>query len=152
MWKLLENLPGFTYWKSVFLDIFCPVLTMHLVALENVAWAQPDHRKFVLDPKVSKIKSLDFFPIFLTNRVWTNQAKSWKWVMFKTLLCQPTWFQMYVLYTIWKYTWSAMIWAKKILKSKIHILSNYEQTDLKTALVPSGHFFKKIIWVFCPSI
>ena len=34
------------------------------------------------------------------HRVWPNQAKSWKWVMFKTLLCQPTWFQMNVWYTI----------------------------------------------------
>ena len=23
MWKLTEKIPGFTYWKSVFLDIFC---------------------------------------------------------------------------------------------------------------------------------
>ena len=36
---------------------------------------QPDHWKLVLDPKVSTIKSLDFFPIFLSNRVWPNQAK-----------------------------------------------------------------------------
>ena len=26
------------------------------------------------------IQSLYFFPIFLTNRVWPNQSKSWKWV------------------------------------------------------------------------
>ena len=39
MWKLLENFPDFTYWKSVFLDIFYPALTLHLVALENLAWA-----------------------------------------------------------------------------------------------------------------
>ena len=37
-----------------------------------------DHYKFILDLKVSKIKSLDFPPIFLTNRVWPKQAKSWK--------------------------------------------------------------------------
>ena len=39
MWKLTENFPDFTYWKSVFLDIFCPLLTLHLVALENLVWA-----------------------------------------------------------------------------------------------------------------
>ena len=78
---------------------------------------QPDHWKLVLDPYASKVKSLGFPPFFvLHNRVWLNQEKSWKWVMFKTLLCQPTWFQMYVLYTIWKYTWSAMILAKKNFK------------------------------------
>ena len=45
-------------------------------------------------------------------QVWSNQAKTWKWVIFKTLLCQPTWFKIHVSYTIWKYTWSAMILAK----------------------------------------
>ena len=39
MWKLTENFPDFTYWKSVFLDIFCPLLTLLLVALENLVWA-----------------------------------------------------------------------------------------------------------------
>ena len=39
-------------------------------------------------------------------------------------------FQMYVLYTIWKYTWSAMILAKKNFK-----IQNEQQTDLKTAIV-----------------
>ena len=37
---------------------------------------QPDHWKLVLDPKLSKIKSFDFVPIFLTDRVLPNQAKS----------------------------------------------------------------------------
>jgi hypothetical protein len=45
-----------------------------------------------------------FFPIFLTNGVWIDQAKSWKWVMFKTLMWQLQWFQMNVWYTIGKYT------------------------------------------------
>ena len=36
--------------------------------------------------------------------------------MFNTLLCKPTWFQMYVLYTIWKYTQSAMILVKENFK------------------------------------
>jgi hypothetical protein len=39
MWKLIENFPDFTYWKLVFLDIFFPLLTLHLVALENLVWA-----------------------------------------------------------------------------------------------------------------
>ena len=30
---------------------------------------QPDHWKLILDPKVSKIKSLDFFNIFLKHKV-----------------------------------------------------------------------------------
>ena len=52
---------------------------MHLkIWYEHMVQNQPDHWKLVLDPKVSKIKSLDFFPIFLTNRVWSNQAKYWK--------------------------------------------------------------------------
>ena len=34
MWKLTEKIPDFTYWKSVFLDLFCPVLTMLLDAPE----------------------------------------------------------------------------------------------------------------------
>ena len=39
MWKLIENFPDFTYWKSVFLDIFCPLPTLLLVALENLVSA-----------------------------------------------------------------------------------------------------------------
>ena len=39
MWKLTENFPDITYWKSVFLDIFCPLLTLLLVALENLVSA-----------------------------------------------------------------------------------------------------------------
>ena len=35
-----------------------------------------DHWEFFFDPKISKMKSLDFFPVFLTNRVLPNQAKS----------------------------------------------------------------------------
>ena len=38
MWKLTENIPGFTYWKSVFLDIFCSVLTVLLDAPEIFSW------------------------------------------------------------------------------------------------------------------
>ena len=72
MWKLTENFPDFTYWKSVFLDIFCPLLTLPLVALENLVWAHGP---------------------------------------------EPT--------------WSLKIGSK----SKIHILPNYVQTDLKTAIV-----------------
>ena len=34
MWKLTEKIPDFTYWKSVFLDLFCPVLTVLLDAPE----------------------------------------------------------------------------------------------------------------------
>ena len=34
MWKLTEKIPDFTYWKSVFLDIFCYVLTVLLDAPE----------------------------------------------------------------------------------------------------------------------
>ena len=34
MWKLTEKVPDFTYWKSVFLDIFCSVLTVLLDAPE----------------------------------------------------------------------------------------------------------------------
>ena len=76
---------------------------MHLKTVQMSVFAikvniNPIIRIF-LNPQVCKIKSLDFFTIFLTNRVWPNQAKSWKWVMFKTLLCQPTWFQMNVWYT-----------------------------------------------------
>ena len=39
MWKLTEHFPDFTCWKWDFLDIFCPVLTLHQVALENLVWA-----------------------------------------------------------------------------------------------------------------
>ena len=43
MWKLTEKFPDFTYWKSVFLDIFCPVLTLHQDASKNLVWAHgPD--------------------------------------------------------------------------------------------------------------
>ena len=34
---------------------------------------------------------------------------------------------------------------KKISKSKIHILPNYEQTNLKTAIVPRDHAAKDIL-------
>ena len=27
MWNFTENFPNFTYWKSIFLDIICSVLT-----------------------------------------------------------------------------------------------------------------------------
>ena len=56
---------------------------MHLkIWYEHMVQNQLDYWKLVLDPKVSKIKSLDFPPIFLTNRVWPKQAKSWKWAMY----------------------------------------------------------------------
>ena len=97
------------YWKSVFLDIFCPLLTLLLVALENLVWAYGPEPTWSLkigfgSKGIQNEKFIFFSPIFLTNRVWPNQAKSCKWVMFKTLLCQPAWFQMYVWYVIWKYT------------------------------------------------
>ena len=81
-------------------------------------------------------KNLDLFSIFLTNRVCPNQAKSWKWAIFKTLLCQPPWFQMYVWYVILKvhivrYNLDQIFFSK----FKTHTLPNYEQTDLKTAIV-----------------
>ena len=38
MWKLTEKNPDFTYWKSVFLDIFCSVLTVLLDAPEIFSW------------------------------------------------------------------------------------------------------------------
>ena len=44
---------------------------------------QLDHLKLNLDPMVSTSKNLDFSKIFFTNRILPNQAKSWKWVMFK---------------------------------------------------------------------
>jgi hypothetical protein len=84
---------------------------------------------------VSTGKNLDFLKIYFANRILPNHAKSWKWVMFKTLLCQTTWFQMNVWYTIWKYTQSGIIWAQKNSKSKIHILPIYGQTDSKLAIV-----------------
>ena len=73
--------------------------------------------------------------------------------MFKTLLCQPTWFQMYVLYTIWKYTWSALILTNFFIsKSKIPFLPIYEQMDLKTAIVMVGkvfiHFPLYLVWPY----
>ena len=94
MWKLTKKFPDFTYWKSVFLDIFCPLLTLHLVALENLVWAHgPEPTRSLKIGFGSKgIQNEKFrFPIFLANRVWANQAKSWKWVMFKTLHCTPQW-------------------------------------------------------------
>ena len=38
-------------------------------------------------------------------------------------------------YTIWKYTWSAIIWANKKFLNPNHILPYYGQTDSKTAIV-----------------
>ena len=45
--------------------------------IENWVWIQ-------MYPK-SKFR---FFSHFLTNRVWSNQPKIYKWIMFKTLLCK----------------------------------------------------------------
>ena len=43
MWKLIENFPDFTYWKSVFLDIFLPVPPMLLDAPQILIWGHgPD--------------------------------------------------------------------------------------------------------------
>jgi hypothetical protein len=55
---------------------------------------QFDHWKLFLGANICQIRTLDFFSNFLINRVWINQAKSWKCVMFKTLLWQPQWFQI----------------------------------------------------------
>ena len=38
MWKLTEKSPNFTYWKSVFLDIFYYVLTVLLDTPEIFSW------------------------------------------------------------------------------------------------------------------
>ena len=62
-------------------------------------------------------KNLDFSKIFFTRRILPNQAKSWKWVLFKTLLCQPRWFSMNVWYTIWKYIYSAIIWTQNFFQN-----------------------------------
>ena len=87
MWKLTEKIPDFTYWKSVFLNIFCSVLTMLLDApeifQEDLVQTHPNHWELVLGAMVCPTKNLDFSKIFLTNRILPNQAKSWKWVMFK---------------------------------------------------------------------
>jgi hypothetical protein len=37
-WNITENLPNFTYWKSVFLDIICPVLTSPQGTSKNLVW------------------------------------------------------------------------------------------------------------------
>ena len=84
----------FTYWKSVFLNIFCPVLILHLVAPENMVWGPgpgPDPTwslRIGFESKCIQNPNLDFFSHFLTNRVWSNQPKIYKWIMFKTLLCK----------------------------------------------------------------
>ena len=67
-------------------------------------------------PEIARFRIYDFFSNLSTTRVWPNQAKSWKWVMFKTLLCPPTRFQINLWYTIGKYTWSAIISAKFFFK------------------------------------
>ena len=110
----------------------------------DMSKTQLDHWKLFLGANVCQIKSLEFFPIFLTNRVWINQAKSWKWVMFKTLLWQPQWFQMNVWYTIWKYTYSSIFWLKKVFKIQnsyfIHFRTNVNQTSYSVV----GHLFLQI--------
>ena len=82
-------------------------------------------------------KNLDFFKICFTNRILPNHSKSCKWVVFKTLLCQTTWFQMNLWCTLWKYMYivSYNFGQKKFSKSKIHILPIYGQTDAKPAKV-----------------
>ena len=60
-------------------------------------------------PEITRFRNYDFFSNLSTSRVWPKQAKRWKWVMFKTLLCQPKWIQVNVWYTIGKYTCSAII-------------------------------------------
>ena len=43
MWKLSEKIPDFTYWKSVFLDIFCSVQNVPLATPEIFLWGHgPD--------------------------------------------------------------------------------------------------------------
>ena len=82
MWKLTEKIPDFTYWKSVFLDTFCSVLTMLLDApeffYEDLVQTQLDHWELVLGAMVCPSKNLDFLKIFSTNRILPNQAKKLK--------------------------------------------------------------------------
>ena len=101
VWLKWENWqkknPDFTYWKSVFLDIFCSILSVLLDAPEISSWGPgPNptfhHWELGLGAMVCPSQNSDFLKIFFTNRILPIQAKSWKWVMFKTLLCQPKWF------------------------------------------------------------
>ena len=96
-------------------------------------------------PEITRFRNYDFFSNLSTNRVWPNQAKSWKWVMFKTLLCQPKWFQINVWYTIGKYTCSAIFKPKKIFKIQNSYLALVGLKSSKPAIVhqPRSQIYPK---------
>jgi hypothetical protein len=71
---------------------FCSLLSVLLDAPEifheDLVQTQLDYWELVLVAMVCPSNNLDFLKIFFTHKILLNQAKSWKWVKFKTLLCQ----------------------------------------------------------------
>jgi hypothetical protein len=89
----------------------------------------------VFIPKLPGLGIMIFFSNLSTNRVWPNQAKSWKWVMFKTLLCQPKWFQVNVWYTLRKYTCSANNLSQFFFQNPKFIFGTFGFKSIKPAIV-----------------
>ena len=111
MWKLTQQIPNFTYWKSVFRDTFCYLQNLLLdtskLFYEDMVQTLLNHWEWVLGTMVCPGKFFDFFKVCFTNRILQNQAKSEN---------GSTWFQMNVWCTIWKYIYSAIIWVKLFFK------------------------------------
>ena len=114
------------------------IITRPTVVLRCRWEREKDHHVWVVPNGTSNIfwvgkpKKLNY----LKRAFWTRQGQ-------RRLPSEGGGFEMYLWYVIWNYTKSVILW-KNNSKFKIHILPNYEQTDLKTAIVIFGW---KVEWL-----